>query len=77
MPHISVAFCLHNHQPAGNFDHVIENAYRLAYGPFLDALARHPEMKVVLHYSGVLLRWLERRRPESFRSAIAWARYGR
>lgn len=65
MPHISVAFCLHNHQPAGNFDHIIEKAYWLAYGPFLDVLARRPEMKVVLHYSGVLLRWLDERRPEA------------
>ncbi|HWR59442.1 MAG TPA: alpha-amylase/4-alpha-glucanotransferase domain-containing protein [Thermodesulfovibrionales bacterium] len=55
----------HNHQPVGNFDHVIEDAYRKAYLPLLELLRRHPSIKVVLHYSGNLLCWMERKHPEA------------
>jgi len=49
---------IHNHQPVGNFDRVIESAYQKAYLPFLKILQRYPEIKLVLHYSGNLLLWL-------------------
>jgi len=61
---IQFAFCVHGHQPVGNLQFVFENAYDKAYRPFLEAVRRHPEMKVVLHYSGSLLQWLEQNRPE-------------
>ena len=37
----SVTFILglHNHQPVGNFEHVIEEAYKRAYLPFLEAVS--------------------------------------
>jgi len=31
---------LHNHQPVGNFDHVIRQAYEDSYEPFLDLFAQ-------------------------------------
>lgn len=61
--HLILAF--HNHQPVGNFDHVLENCYRKSYLPFLETLLDHPDLKVVLHYSGFLLSWIERRHPEA------------
>src|SRR5208282_5063423 len=61
--HLILAF--HNHQPVGNFDHVIENCYRKSYLPFLEALLDHPDLKVVLHYSGFLLSWIAKRHPEA------------
>ncbi|MBM2828993.1 MAG: retaining alpha-glucosidase, partial [Actinobacteria bacterium] len=48
--------CLHNHQPVGNFDFVLEEATRCAYLPFLETLWRFPGIKATLHYSGYLLR---------------------
>jgi alpha-amylase len=56
--------CLHNHQPVGNFGSVLENASRDAYRPFLETLARFPEIKLTLHYTGDLLGWLMENAPE-------------
>ena len=68
---------IHNHQPVGNFDHVFEKAHQLAYGPFLNALERHPHVKVSLHCTGPLWEWLEARRPEYLERVEALARSGR
>ncbi len=66
MAGLNLALCLHNHQPVGNFDHIIENAYRQAYRPLLEAVARMPHVSLVLHYSGFLLSWLKNNHPETF-----------
>jgi alpha-amylase len=63
---VSFALVIHSHQPVGNFEHVIEDAYQKAYHPFLAALESHPAIRLSLHYSGSLLEWLERRHPEFF-----------
>lgn len=61
---LSLVLILHAHQPLGNFDSVFEESYRKSYLPFLDCFERHPGVAVSLHYSGVLLEWLERQHPE-------------
>ncbi len=60
---VRLAFAIHNHQPVGNFDSVFSDATERAYRPFLDALARHPGVRVSMHWSGCLLEWLEARDP--------------
>lgn len=55
---------IHNHQPVGNFDYLIEDSYRKAYLPFLETLERHPRIKVVLHYCGVLYSFFKSKHPE-------------
>src|SRR5262249_35578955 len=57
---------LHSHQPLGNFDNVVEDAYRKAYLPFIDMLFGHPKIALNLHYSGSLLEWIEKHHPEYF-----------
>jgi alpha-amylase len=57
-PKIHLAFGLHSHQPYGNLDWVVADAYEKAYAPFLAVLERHPGIKATLHYSGYLLEWL-------------------
>jgi hypothetical protein len=57
---------VHSHQPVGNFDDVLARAYAQSYLPFLEALSRHPGVRVGLHYSGPLLEWMEAAKPESF-----------
>ena len=64
MAPIRFVFCIHNHQPVGNFDHVIEDAYQRAYLPFLDVMEAHPGIRWVLHNSGCLWEWLVERHPE-------------
>ncbi|NLC11000.1 MAG: DUF1926 domain-containing protein [Firmicutes bacterium] len=63
---IYFVLALHQHQPVGNFQQVFENAYDHAYKPFLEVLVKYPGVKVSLHYSGVLLQWMERNKPEIF-----------
>ncbi len=60
----NLTFVIHNHQPVGNFDCVVENAAKRAYLPFLETLARFPKIRVGMHYSGVLLDSLERLGPQ-------------
>jgi len=64
MNRVSLVLVLHAHQPIGNFDSVLEQNYRLSYLPFIECLERHPAVSVSLHYSGVLLEWLDERHPE-------------
>ncbi len=63
-PRISLALALHNHQPVGNFGWVFGDVYETAYRPMLDALDRHPGVRLALHYTGPLLDWLRAERPE-------------
>ena len=63
---VSFAMLVHSHQPVGNFDHVVEEAYQLAYLPFLSVLTLRPNIRVSLHYSGILLEWLESHHPDFF-----------
>jgi 4-alpha-glucanotransferase len=57
---------IHAHQPAGNFDSVMEHAYEKSYLPFVQVLLKHSFLRVGLHYSGGLLEWIERKHPEYF-----------
>jgi hypothetical protein len=63
-PRISLALAIHNHQPVGNFGWVFAEVYDRAYLPMLEALERHPGVRLSLHYTGPLLEWLEADRPE-------------
>lgn len=54
----------HAHQPLGNFPWVIEEAYQKAYFPLLQMIAKYPEIKSNLHFSGPLLMWLHDNHPE-------------
>ncbi len=64
MHRIVLSLVLHNHQPVGNFDHVIAQAAEVSYAPMIAALERHPKIRIGLHYSGPLLDWLRLHRPE-------------
>ncbi|MFI5293441.1 MAG: alpha-amylase/4-alpha-glucanotransferase domain-containing protein [Thermodesulfovibrionales bacterium] len=66
MSKLYLVLAFHNHQPVGNFEHVIEECYRKSYLPFLETLLDHPGLKVVLHYSGNLLLWIQEKHPEAF-----------
>ena len=57
-------FGVHNHQPVGNFPHVFDRAYKLAYSPFIKLMQAHPGVKWTLHCSGILWDYFEEKRPE-------------
>lgn len=64
MHRLALSLALHNHQPVGNFDYVFADATERAYAPMIAALERHPAIRLALHYSGPLLDWLRRYRPD-------------
>lgn len=67
-------FSIHNHQPVGNFTHVLEEAFDKAYNPFIETLSEYPRIKLSFHISGFLLDWLSSNRPgyiELLRSMVA------
>ncbi|HEX2612222.1 MAG TPA: alpha-amylase/4-alpha-glucanotransferase domain-containing protein [Fibrobacteria bacterium] len=74
---IHLLFAVHNHQPVGNFDFIFERAYDRAYKPFLDVLEKHPGVRISIHFSGILLDWLEKNRPEYLRAVRALREAGR
>src|SRR6478735_1736110 len=72
-PRISLALAIHNHQPVGNFGWVLAEVYDLAYLPMVEALERHPTVRLSLHYSGPLLEWLRLERPDFIERLAALA----
>jgi alpha-amylase len=74
--HISLTLVLHNHQPVGNFGFVFEDNYQKAYGPMLDALERHPGVRLGLHYTGPLLDWFKASKPEAIERVRALVERG-
>jgi 4-alpha-glucanotransferase len=76
MKRVSTIFAVHNHQPIGNFDSVIEEAYEKSYRPFLDVLERHPSVKFTQHWTGTLLEWLAGRHPDLIRRMKAMVQRG-
>ena len=75
-PRISLALAIHNHQPVGNFGWVFAEVYQQAYLPLLEALERHPGVRLSLHYTGPLLEWLGAERPEFLDRLGALVRLG-
>jgi alpha-amylase len=73
----TLILCIHNHQPVGNLPHVFEEAYERAYRPFLDALERHPGVRLVLHNTGPLLEWYEQHAPDYLERVAALVETGR
>ncbi|MBI3088386.1 MAG: DUF1926 domain-containing protein [Candidatus Omnitrophica bacterium] len=63
-PAVWFLMAIHCHQPVGNFGFVFDEAFRLAYEPFLTTLERHPSVRLSWHLSGGLLEWMRERRPE-------------
>jgi len=61
---VSLLFGVHAHQPAGNFEHVIDDAHARCYKPFLETVYRYPQFRLSVHFSGWLLDYLLKRYPD-------------
>lgn len=64
MKSVIFTFATHNHQPVGNFDHVVEEAYEKSYLPFFELAAKYPTVHFATHFTGILLDWIEAHHPE-------------
>jgi len=67
---------IHNHQPVGNFDHVIEDAYVRAYQPFIEVMKDYPSIPFSLHCSGILWDWFEQKHPDYTDTVAAMVKAG-
>lgn len=56
----------HYHIPLSAGDAAFEEAYKVGLKPFISTLYKYPKIQAALHYSGVVLQWLERAHPEFF-----------
>lgn len=54
----------HFHQPEGNFSWVIEDCYQKAYKPLIENMYQFEDIKFTLHFSGNLLEWFLKYKPE-------------
>jgi hypothetical protein len=54
----------HAHVPYGAEAGEFEKAYANLLKPFISSLYKYPNIQAALHYSGVLLHWVERSHPE-------------
>ncbi len=61
---MNLIFIIHNHQPVGNFDYIIEDAYKKAYLPFIENVFEEENFKFGIHFSGYLLQYIEKNHPE-------------
>lgn len=68
---IYLGLLLHSHQPVGNFPWVFQQVYEQSYSPMLEALERHPTIRLALHYTGSLLDWLEEAHPQFIQRVAA------
>jgi alpha-amylase len=76
-PSVRLVFVVHDHQPVGNFDDVIERAYQESYRPFLDLVERHAGIRIAIHTSGPLAEWLDHHHPDYLDRLAALAAAGR
>ncbi|MGH7313367.1 MAG: 4-alpha-glucanotransferase, partial [Candidatus Rokuibacteriota bacterium] len=65
-PPLALCFGVHNHQPVGNFEHVLEAAVARAYRPFLERLRHRPQLRLTTHWTGGLLEWVREHAPDTF-----------
>ena len=63
-PRVRLVLTIHNHQPVGNFDGVMDQAMHDSYAAFLDVLQDYPDIPFALHNSGSLLEWAADVHPE-------------
>ena len=57
-------FCLHNHQPVGNFDHILKWAFQDCYEKIIEIFKEYPEFRFAIHHSGPILEWIKDNHPE-------------
>ena len=61
---VSLLFGVHAHQPAGNFEEVLNDAHARCYKPFIETVYRYPDFKLSMHFSGWLLGYLLKHFPK-------------
>ena len=58
------AMAFHCNQPVFNFESEFDSAYQKAYLPLMETLEEFPGIKASFHFSGSMIEWFEKNRPE-------------
>lgn len=61
---VALLLGVHAHQPVGNFPHVLDDAHRRCYQPFLHMMHRFPNFPFAIHISGWLYDYLLEHYPD-------------
>jgi len=61
---INLPIIFHFHQPVDNFNWVFEDVYKKSYKPLIDKIFEFVDIKFTLHFSGNLLEWLLKSKPD-------------
>lgn len=61
---IFLPICLHFHQPVDNYPWVFEDVYKKSYEPLINHIFNYSEIKFTLHFSGNLLEWFIKHKPD-------------
>ncbi|MCF8721874.1 alpha-amylase/4-alpha-glucanotransferase domain-containing protein [Nitrospina gracilis] len=77
MRKLKLLFGVHNHQPVGNFDHVFEELFEKSYRPYFDVLEPFESLRTAAHFTGPLLEWMQKHRPDFFKRLRDLVRAGR
>lgn len=70
-------FGIHCHQPVNNFSHVVDDAVKKCYLPFVKKAYEYPDFKFSIHFSGWLLEYIEKHSDELFMLFIELAKQNR
>ncbi len=73
---ICLLFCLHFHQPVDNFNFVIEDCYKKSYEPLIENIFKYKDVKFTLHFSGNLLEWFIKNKPDLVNKIKVMAKRG-
>ncbi|MFX1364083.1 MAG: alpha-amylase/4-alpha-glucanotransferase domain-containing protein [Promethearchaeota archaeon] len=73
---ICLLFCLHFHQPVDNFNFVIEDCYKKSYEPLIENIFKYEDVKFTLHFSGNLLEWFIKNKPDLIKKIKVMAKRG-
>ena len=66
----------HFHQPVDNFSRVFEDVYKKSYKPLIDNIFKFEDVKFTLHFSGNLLEWLLKNKPDFIEKLKGMAKRG-
>ncbi|MFX1499794.1 MAG: alpha-amylase/4-alpha-glucanotransferase domain-containing protein [Promethearchaeota archaeon] len=66
----------HAHQPEGNFDWVYEDCYKKSYEPLIENIFKYKDVKFTLHFSGNLLEWFIKNKPDLINKIKVMAKRG-
>ena len=73
---ICLPIVFHFNQPVDNFPWVFEDVYNKSYEPLIDNIFKFADIKITLHFSGNLLEWLLKNKPNFIEKLKIMAKRG-